>query len=153
MLTLEDHESRVIAFLDSGLARFVSEKPSVVATTIALYSCPQTGWVSLCLNTGDTPETHADNCPDFTFVEYALLEVPEWQEEYESENPEVEIASGGRTVLIHLEEEGDDAYNKPLFDFLLRVTKEYFQGGRAPLRPVWAGVQMLDSEHASFWQP
>ncbi len=97
-------------------------------------------------------EKHTDNCPDFAFVEYGLLEIPEWQEEYESDSAEI-VVSSARRLSVNSEEDGDDAFNKPFFDFLVEVAKGYFRTGRAPLRPVWAGVQMLDSEHLSFWKP
>ena len=149
MVTLEKFKAKVIAFLDEALPRFASKHPREKPTTVALYSSPGNGWISLCLNTGDTPTTNEQNCPDFKFVEFDLLELPEWQEEYESEKPKIKIS---KTKTVSPDpDDGDEGYNEPFFNFLVAIAKDYFTGARCPATVNWVGVQVLDSGFEEFW--
>ena len=109
--------------------------------------------MSVCI---DSKPRVDQNCPDFEHVEVALYEAPAWCTEYE-ESRRAEIrGTEGVVWEIDVVEEGDEAFNRPFFDFLCRVL-------RAP--PVQAlirahassnvrlGVQMLDSELNTTWSP
>ena len=148
MITLKNFKPRIVAFIDAGLARFTSEHPTENPTTIGIYSCPWSGWVSLCINVGDTDDTHKRNCPDFKFVGYAIVQLPEWEEEYFSDAQEVQVSESH--IVSPSADEGDEGYNKPFFDFLTEIAKEYFKDGR--VRTTWVGVQMLDSALVKFWK-
>ena len=74
MIRLKDYKKRISESLDTALQRFAAEHPKERPTTSALYCCPWSGWVSLCINTGDTDQDHRDNCPDFDYCEYDLME-------------------------------------------------------------------------------
>lgn len=149
MVTLEKFKGKIIAFLDEALPRFAANHPKEKPTTIGLYSSPGNGWVSLCINSGDTPTTNEENCPDFKFVEFDSIEFAEWQEESESEKPKIKIST---TKTISPDpDDGDEGYNEPFFHFLVAIAKNYFTGARCPVGVMWVGVQLLDSGFEDFW--
>jgi len=152
MITLQDYKPKITVMLDEALARFATENPTVSPTMIALYCCPWTGLLSLCLNSTDTATQHEKNCPDFEYVGYEEMCFDEWQEEYESEAPEVKLPDRHTYIHDHDSDDGDEAFNKPFYKFLVAFAQDYFKQSRIKLRPTWIGVQMLDSGLAKFWK-
>ena len=71
MIELKKYYEPVRDFLLAGIERFRSDHPKISSPHVALYCCPWTGWISLCLN-GSVQKDQ--NCPDFEFVEFALFE-------------------------------------------------------------------------------
>jgi WD40 repeat protein len=150
MINLGSYRKNVNDLLQRGLARFAKENPEVNTTAVALYCCPWTGVLSLCLTTGDTPETMAqENCPDFAFVEFDSEEFPDWVEEYESDTPQ--LKTGARTLSVNLEE-GDESFNEPFFNFLVSTLKKHIKEYPLSVNVLWAGVQILDSGFVEFWE-
>ncbi len=151
MIHLDSFRTKVTDLMKRGLARFLAEHPETNVTSVALYCCPWTGVLSLCLNTGDRMEVMAqENCPDFAFVEFDSEEFPEWVKEYESEKPKVII--GARTRSIDVEEGGDEAFNEPFFNLLVSTLKKHVKEHPLPAHVLWTGVQMLDSGFVEFWE-
>jgi hypothetical protein len=150
MVALQDYKPKITAMLDEALPRFAAEHPAIVITAIALYCCPWTGTLSLCLNSADTATKHEDNCPDFQYVGYEQMRFDEWQEEYESDEPEIKL-SPLRTYK-HGHDDGDEAFNEQFFKFLVDLAHDYFNSGRSRFRATWIGVQMLDSDLSRFWR-
>lgn len=149
MITLDDFKPKIIKFLDKGLARFAKKHSKEIPTAIGLYSCPWSGWVAVCINTGDTPDQYEANCPDFKFVNFYMLDFSEWEEEYNSETPKIKVSSS--KVVAPGPEEGDEGFNEPFFNLLVQIAEEYFIPGR--VQAIWVGVQMLDSGLVKFWKP
>jgi hypothetical protein len=153
MIDLKSSAEPLVMFLDAQLAAFRAKHPEVASPHVALYSCPWSGWVSLCLD----PTAQAEqNCPDFEFVEFAIFEAHEWTTEYE-EQPRLEILDlHGATQIVEPEVDGDEALNRVFFEFLkaILVGQEATAAvRRSGLRPSRLGVQMLDSEYSSSWEP
>ena len=140
--------SRIKRWLDESLTQFDEENAQHVPTTVALYACPIYGWISLCINCGDSDLNREVNCPDFDYVEYDLISISEWQKAYESEIAEIRISNTESLFIDH--EKGDEAFNEPFFKFLRALIADYFPSKHR--RPVWVGVQILDSSYADFWK-
>ena len=104
----------------------------------------------LSLNSRDGVSKAPENCPDFEYAEYDQLSFDEWQQEYESEVPEVKVSSW--RTLTHNHNKGDEAFNRPFFKFLVGIGEKYFRDGHCPVRATWVGVQMLDSGLIKFWK-
>ncbi|HEY0466373.1 MAG TPA: hypothetical protein VGC79_19320 [Polyangiaceae bacterium] len=152
MIDLREHSGPITAFLLAELARFGQEHPDVPSPHVALYCCPWSGWVSLCLNrTGEIEQ----NCPDFEFVEFALYEAPVWAKQYESEERLTVVDSAGLRHEVDVEAEGDELLNGLFFAFLadlLAAPRVLASLNAANLRPTRFGVQLLDSEYGSTWE-
>jgi hypothetical protein len=102
----------------------------------------------LCIDVSAKPESLRTSCPDFSRPEYALLEFPDWRDEYESDLPMIKRHD---SVIIRFKHsQGDEVFNLPFFDFLMRVVNDYYHSERVVFRPIWAGVQLLDSRYRSF---
>ena len=153
VIDLQSHRDPLLEFLELELRGFLERRPAARLRHVALYSCPWSGWVSLCL---DSKERIDQNCPDFEHVEVALYEAPDWSSEYEtSDMPEVSVADG-LVRVIAVDSEGDEAYNEVFFSFLCDVLAA--ATGRGVLRELTRsglrlGVQMLDSELNRTWRP
>jgi hypothetical protein len=149
MIDLSKQSDQLEKWMDENIQRFLIEFPERSPITIGLYSSPANGWVSLCVDlTAKKPEFPGTNCPDFTHPEYALLEFPLWREEYEIDSPMIKRHDA---AIVHFKHsQGDETFNHPFFDFLMRVINDYYHSKRDVFRPVWAGVQILDSRWRSF---
>ena len=65
-------------------------------------------------------EETENNCPDFQFVEFNFLELSEWQEEYENDNPAFEIDG---VMIKHNHDLGDEKLNEVVFNYLKPIVK------------------------------
>jgi hypothetical protein len=148
MLILNNDRAEIEAFIREGVSAFLEENPAIQPTCVALYCSPVNGWVSLCIDTveRDFPNT---NCPDFSRVEFRLLERPAWAAEYESPHPTVQRHDLSVSKLAP--SDGDDTYNESFFLLLMKVSNDYYHHDSDVYRPKWAGVQILDSRLFSFW--
>lgn len=149
MLILNNDRAEIEAFMREGISAFREENPEVQPTCIALYCSPVNGWVSLCIDTEERsfPKT---NCPNFSHVEFRLLERPAWAAEYELPHPTVQRHD--LSVLKLKPSDGDDTYNESFFLLLMKISNDYYHHDSDVYRPKWAGVQILDSRFASFWR-
>jgi hypothetical protein len=149
MLILNNDRAEIEAFIREGVSEFLKENSEVQPVSIALYCSPVNGWVSLCIDTAgrDFPNT---NCPDFSHVEFRLLERPAWAAEYESPHPIVQRHD--LSVSKFAPSEGDDNYNESFFLLLMKISNDYYHHDSNVYRPKWAGVQFLDSRFRSFWR-
>ncbi len=103
-------------FIQKSIDRFTAEIG--VPGAVGIYCCPWSGWLTTHFNTDKTiPESHL-NCPDFQFVEFDFLELPDWQEEYEQESPVFEF-NGIR--FRHDHNLGDENLNGFIFNCLKPV--------------------------------
>ncbi len=151
MIDLREHRDPVLQFLEAGLGDFRRSHPSVPIGHVALYCCPWSGWVSLCL---DSVEEEDQNCPDFLYVEAALYQADSWCTEYEDEEAPRVTTLAGRTVELDVEGEGDEAFNREFFEFLqalLRTPRAEAAVRAAAGDRARIGVQLLDSEFNDSW--
>jgi len=149
MIVLNDDRAEIEAFIRKGVSAFLEENPEVQPSCVALYCSPVNGWVSLCIDT-EVREYPNTNCPDFSHVEFQLLERPAWAAEYESAHPIVQRHDF--TVSKLAASDGDDIYNESFFLLLMKVSNDYYHHDSDVYRPEWAGVQILDSRFVSFWR-
>lgn len=78
-----------------------------------------------------------NNCPNFQFVEFDLLELAAWQEEYENDNPEFKI--NGATIK-HNHDFGVEKLNELIFSYLKPIVKRLQDKNQSIFV-----LQMLDS--------
>jgi hypothetical protein len=149
MLVLNNDRADIDAFVREGVSAFVEENPDVQPTCVAIYSSPVNGWISLCLDTSELGGGPKTNCPDFSHVEYRLLERPSWSAEYES--PHSTIQRHDSVVVRFFPSDDDDTFNEPFFLLLMKISNDYYHHDSTVYRPKWAGVQILDSKYYSFW--
>jgi len=174
LIDLSQYPGRIKPFLNDALRRFAREHPDVCVNCVALYACPWAGWISLYLDTPahaeqfvrnwrhrgptwygvDAAGAFCNNCPDFAFVEYALLEFEEWIEASDAPDPLRLRGADGFDIPVD-PAEGDQAFNRPFFDMLVGLMEElpalpsYHLLARD--EPFRAGVQLLASDLSRFW--
>jgi hypothetical protein len=148
MVDLSKQSDAVEKWMDENIQRFLAEHPELSPTSIALYSSPANGWISLCLDIFENPDSLRTSCPDYTHTEFALFECPTWSDEYESDSPIIKRHDSAVVRFKH--EQGDEIFNRPFFDFLMRVINDYYHSQQIVFRPIWNGVQILDSHLYSF---
>lgn len=152
MIDLRMHSQAVIVFLRTGLAEFRQQHPDICPLHVALYCCPWSGWISLCLDRNVQPE---QNCPDFEFSEFSIYDTTDWAAKYEDESLLRIVGTHRTECTVDLEVDDDEAFNRPFFDFLCELLSG--DDARAAimasgLQPSHLGVQMLDSEYSVCWQ-
>lgn len=173
MINLEHARKPVQALIESSLTSFAAAEPGVTWCTFALYACPWAGWISTNFDTKANSaridaefgvhgtEWYAEdewgrfntNCPDFAFREWRLLDLPDWQAEYEAAEPIHVRDLSGQDHFIGSENE---AINGLTFLFLRTVLMDQLRAMKGnPLFPKARhrfGVQLLDSKFAEFWR-
>jgi hypothetical protein len=150
MLILNNERAEIEAFIRESVTAFLTENPTTQPSCIALYASPVNGWISLCIDIVDHGSAPTTNCPDFSHVEFRLLKLPQWAEEYESPHPTIQRHD--LRVVKLAPSDGDDAYNESFFLFLMKVSNDYYHHDSGVFRSKWAGVQILDSKFYSFWR-
>jgi hypothetical protein len=143
MIKIQDFSAKIKTELNTIIKNYNSEHKEL--NSIGIYSCPSSGWISLCFNKNKTIDDCGNNCPDFEFVEYGIIQIPEWEEEYNLEKIEIK-ENAFKTFRPNIEEEGDDAYNQIFFEYLKKIAKEelYSKYKNKIL------VQMLDSQYCEI---
>ena len=142
MLKLKEFNQRIVTGIKQAISAFSQEHKEPKA--IGIYSCPSSGWVSINFNKKKNISQVDSNCPDFEFVEFSLIELPEWTAEYESE--EIQIKTGFLSKIKISPEDGDESFNKVIFDYLCDLCQPI-------LLPQFSGkvlIQMLDSEYSAI---
>ena len=79
MVILDNYLSEIESFVLNSIQKFTSENQQ--PSSIGIYCCPWAGWLTTNFNISTTLEETENNCPDFEFVEFGLLELDKWQEE------------------------------------------------------------------------
>jgi hypothetical protein len=135
MIHLNEHINLIEEFIQQSIVHFKQEHGN--PGSIGIYGCPWAGWISINFNRNLTIEETENNCPDFEFVEYDTLELPQWQEEYENEAPEFMV--NGQTIRFN-HNDGDEKLNELIFNYL----KPIILGIKEKHNTVFL-LQMLDS--------
>lgn len=139
MIKLSDFDSRIINGIDESIQKYLGQHGSFSA--LGIYSCPWSGWVSICFNRTKTISDAEENCPDFEDVEYGMIEIEEWSNEYNSDKSIIEY--NNKTHELEIEEVGDDGYNVYFFKYLIDIVNTKY-GIKYKNKIL---IQMLDSEY------
>ena len=135
MIDLDENKKGITEFINNSISRFQTEYG--LPTSIGIYCCPWSGWITTNFNIKTKLTETENNCPDFDFVEYDYMEIPEWEDEYESENPEFKTSGLVKRVNLDL---GDEVFNKIIFDYLKPIVAEIKEQKDSIFL-----IQMLDS--------
>lgn len=135
MIDLDENKKGITEFINNSISRFQTEYG--LPTSIGIYCCPWSGWITTNFNIKTKLTETENNCPDFDFVEYDYMEMPEWEDEYESENPEFKTSGLVKRVNHDL---GDEVFNKIIFDYLKSIVAEIKEQ-----KDLIFLIQMLDS--------
>ena len=173
MIDLKDTVEPLRDLIENSLASFPAEHPDVTWCTFSLYACPWAGWVSTCFDTEENsarivdkfssngPDWYGEdvwgqfnnNCPDFMFPEWRLLDLEHWRTEYEEAEPIHVRDLDGQDHFIGDEYE---AINGLAFVFMRTVLRSRLNAmkgrSRLPDYRHRIGVQLLDSELSEFWR-
>lgn len=173
MIELQAARQPVQDLIAESLSSFAQVQPDVVWSNFALYACPWSGWISTCFDTESRSVEHVaefakngpdwygedewgrfgNNCPDFQFVEWRLLALDQWHDEYETAEPIHVRDLDGRDHFIG---NANEEINGLVFAFLRSVLLEEMEKRAAVPSPQGAhrrfGVQLLDSQFVEFWR-
>ena len=116
MVFLDKYKDKIEGFILEAIQKFTTQHGN--PNSIGIYCCPWSGWVTMNFNVIKSLEETKNNCPDFEFVEFDVLDFQEWQDEYESDSPEYQT---GNKVLHPDPDEGDEGVNKIFFSYLLSI--------------------------------
>lgn len=135
MINLNKHTAEITNFLKTSIDGFQKEngKPN----SIGIYCCSWAGWISINFNIHQSLTESYNNCPDFEYVAFDLFEIPEMQDEYETDNPQIKIND---SVKTHDHELGDEVFNQLIFDYLKPIVIEIKANFESDFL-----LQMLDS--------
>ena len=119
MIELNNNTQEIKDFINSSIIRFLkeNEKPN----SIGIYCCPWSGWLTTNFNISRNISETENNCPDFEFVEFDFLELSNWEDEYESDNPEYKLDG---TIIQHDHDSGDEGLNQLIFEYLKPIMIE-----------------------------
>ena len=136
-----DHSKDIIKeFIVNSTQRFSTENEH--PNSIGIYCCPWSGWITTNFNLNRSLSDTENNCPDFEFVEYDYLELQEWQNEYEKDNP---VFKYDNQVKYHNHDLEDEHFNRIIFEYLKHIILEVKDKFKSDLL-----LQMLDSEIAEI---
>ena len=141
MIQFSDDQEQISQFLETSLNKFRAEQQD--PASMGIYCSPQSGWLTTNFNSIQTLAEANNNCPDFEFVEFDILELPAWQEEYESEEPVFKTANAELTLTADM---GDEDLNEFIFNFLLLFAKDLRSRSGIPVL-----LQILDSKFAQVF--
>lgn len=152
MVVLDDYRTLIESHLDLVLTAFAAKHPRKRLTILKLFSCPWGG--DLVLSVGSSKTDHRDSHTFFSFkhVVVQTLHLDKWRHEYETSCSKIKLPTGKIIRLSHKGDFNDDMYNKPFYDFLVRLARRYLKRRSSLGRPMLVGVQMLDSKYVSYWR-
>lgn len=138
MVNLDENITEIKEFIQNSIEKFQIEKGN--PNSIGIYCCPWAGWLTTNFNIDKTLKETENNCPDFQFVEFDLLELETWQEEYENDTPEFSI--NGR-IIEYNHYLGDEKLNEIIFGYLKPIVRRIKEKNNSDFL-----LQMLDSNLA-----
>lgn len=103
MIDIDKSSERIQEFVQSSIVRFSNEKAK--PTSIGIYCCPWAGWITTNFNITKKIDGINNNCLDFEHVEFDILELCEWESEYEKDVPEFKLNG---VVKEHNHDLGDE---------------------------------------------
>jgi len=151
-LDLRDFIQPLEQFVLTGIQDFHAENPEVKITQISLYSCPWSGWVSLCFS---KKIQQVLNCPDMDYVEFSLFEASAWTNVYEEHEQFHIVRHDGGVFEFDHNTMWDEDFNSSFFNLIGYVLKQQsvVKVIRSCIRnEITVGVQMLDSKLNEVWE-
>jgi hypothetical protein len=116
MITLEDSKEKITNFIIDSIEAFKIQNGKF--TSIGVYCCPWMGWISMCFNVDKALSATGYNCPDFDVVEFKILGLDSWEEEYENGSPAYKL--NDQTIELNIDS-GDEVLNELVFKFLSNI--------------------------------
>jgi len=113
MVGLNKDTEKIKTFLTSSITRFQAENEE--PTSVGIYCCPWSGWMTTNFNITKKIEDTKNNCPDFDFVEFDFMELVAWENEYETDHPTFKLNG---SIIIHNHNLGDENLNQLIFEYL-----------------------------------
>lgn len=141
MVNLDTHTATIEEFVQTSIDKFKTDNET--PSSIGVYCCPWAGWLTTNFNIDKTLADTDNNCPDFEFVEFDILELEGWQEEYESENPTYDLSG---VITKHQPDDGDEKLNELIFNFLKPIIAKLKANNKGDFL-----LQMLDSNCVSVF--
>ncbi|MBP6387261.1 MAG: hypothetical protein KA327_11635 [Pseudarcicella sp.] len=135
MTHLDNILIRINSEIEKSIQKFVEENG--IPKTLGIYCCPWAGWLTTNFNLSKDEQ----NCPDFEFVEFDLIELPEIEEEHQNEKPIFKI--GEILTTLNTNDFGDEAINEFIFNSLKSSAIKINE-----IKNIEVVVQMLDSQYA-----
>lgn len=134
MTNLDPILERIDLEIENSIIKFIEENGN--PKTIGIYCCPWAGWLTTNFNL----TIDEQNCPDFEFVEFDFIELPELEEEYQ--NDKVEFKIGDNIITLDIEEKGDEAINELMFNSIKTIAIRLKEN-----KNIEVVLQMLDSQY------
>lgn len=125
MHVLDNDIRQIEDFILSSFEKFKLENG--LPSSVGIYCCPWAGWLTVNFNINQSTGNSEWNCPDFEFVEFEVLNLGKWQEEYESEEPTFKVQDA---ITYHNHDSGDEKLNEffsGLLQPIARVVKDKTQ--------------------------
>lgn len=116
MVVLDNYKEKISDFIFESVDKFTVQHGD--PSSVGIYCCPWSGWVSVNFNRSKSFEETNQNCPDFEYVEYELLDFPEWEDEYNGDKP---MYQTGDKIIQVSHEEGGEELNRIFFSFLFPI--------------------------------
>jgi hypothetical protein len=116
MIDLENSEENIRKFIVDSIESFKIQNGKF--TSIGVYCCPWMGWISMCFNVDKPLSATGYNCPDFDVVEFEILELDNWEEEYENGHPTYKL--NDKKIELNVDS-GDEVLNELVFKFLSNI--------------------------------
>ncbi|MGI6606168.1 MAG: hypothetical protein ACOX2X_03880 [Peptococcia bacterium] len=175
MILFDEYYQKIYKFCLNALKNFKKEKAETTISTFAIYCNPFSGVITINFDTAynsenlvkyhqthdsiwygeDNAGTFNDNCPDFEFSDFARLEIPEWENEFEK-NGIINIKYRLVKRQIDLSKVNDEVINKVFFDFLKGIfdqvltDKVIYELKKS--KPFRVGIQIANSEDfLQYW--
>ena len=133
MTELKNILNRIETEIENSILKF--NKENGIPNILGIYCCPWAGWITTNFNL--TKEV--TNCPDFEFVEFDFIELPELELEYQNELPKFKIDD--EIISLDLEYLGDEAINEIIFINLKPLALKI-----KATKKIEVVLQMLDSK-------
>ncbi len=171
IIDLPKHEAQVTDFCIKALKAFSQEHSDTKISSIVLYSYPNYGTLIFCLDTLANALKHGEvkakpgsrgfsaECPNFAFFEWRRMDIEEWSKAYESdwvdggEPLEIRTIFGKRILMS--EDAGDEKFNKPVFELLVKAMREMTDDPVAKALKqepqIAVGVQIEESKYSKYW--
>lgn len=175
MIDLRLHFDEFTALVRETLLRFEEDNPQTRWSCYAFDAAPVYGFLRLNFDTRQSSEAilgrfqhngpdwygedkggrFNNNCADFGFCAFVELDIPAWMEEFEEHHEEFQYRSiDGDRHQINMEWEGNEGFNRIIYDLLERVCNEVLPWVVANSKNreniSRFGVQMCDSKYSSF---
>ena len=136
---------------DRAVAAYREEHSAEPLTAFALYADAVTGFVAVCLDTGEFPDV-----PSMKYAFFEKLEVPEWRNAYLHARKIVITSTSGKVTNFRVGKDDDEKFDKLVFQFLVELLKEISATDVFAALPTRSdfriGVDMMEGTYGKFWK-